>query len=66
MLELLRDLIGSVGGRLEQLASRALVEVAKCASGDEGCAVAKQDEINILLTGMQSPSMTVRETSLQV
>ena len=67
MLSLLVKVIGSLdSGKLQQMASRALLEVAMSGSGLEGCAAAEQDEIEVLLEGLQSSATAVRETSIMV
>ncbi len=66
MLELLMHIIGTSGGRIRQLAAKALLDTSMCGSALEGCAAAEQDEIDVLLKGLQCPGMTVRETCLQV
>lgn len=55
------------GGRLQQMASNCLLEVASAASGnDDGCCRAEYGEIEALLTAVQNPSEIVREAGLKV
>ncbi|XP_014680303.1 PREDICTED: translational activator GCN1-like, partial [Priapulus caudatus] len=65
MLQLLTHVVGTSAGRLHQMACKAMLETAVCASGIDGCASATQGEIDVLLLGLQSPALTVRETALQ-
>ncbi|KAK6638077.1 hypothetical protein RUM44_008502 [Polyplax serrata] len=66
MLVLLTDLISMNGGRLQQMASNCLLEVASAASGnDDGCCRAEYGEIEALLTAVQNPSEIVREAGLK-
>ena len=66
MLDLLTHVIGTNAGRVQQMAAQALLETSMAASGMEGRAAAQQDEIDVLLVGLQSPASIVREASLQV
>lgn len=53
-------------GRLQQLASAALMDVAASGSGLEGYARASEDEIDSLLTALQNQDTTVRDAALRV
>lgn len=66
MLETVMKVISTTTGRVHQLACKTVLEVAISASGVEGCSGATQSEIDVFLGALQSPSMTVRETALQV
>lgn len=66
MFLLLCQVIGTSGGKIQQLAASALLEVAKCANKDKGCTTAQQNEIDTLLNALLSPCVAVRETVFQV
>jgi hypothetical protein len=66
MLDLLLYIIGTGGGKVHQMASEVLLEVANSASGNEGCAEAEQDEVDSLLEALQAPAASVREAALLV
>jgi len=48
------------------LASNALTSVCTSSSGEDGCAYAEQEEIDVLLQALQSPCMNVRDAALRV
>ncbi|XP_071945406.1 stalled ribosome sensor GCN1-like [Antedon mediterranea] len=64
MLNLLVYLLGVSAPKHQEDAGEALLEVAKCASGDEGCTLAEQEEIDVLLLALQAPGSGVRESAL--
>ena len=66
MFQVLLSVIGSSVTKLQQLANVALVELARCVSGEEGCATASTDDINVLLESLKSTCTACRESSLQV
>lgn len=66
MFKLLLHVIGSAVTKLQQLANVALVELAKCVSGAEGCATVSTDDIDVLLESLKSTCTACRESSLQV
>ena len=49
----------------QQLASLSMVELCKAASGEEGCTVAEEDELEVLLTALESSSSSLRFAALQ-
>lgn len=51
--------------RVQQAANAALVEVAKCVSGETGCATITNDEILVLLESLKSTCTASRESALQ-
>ncbi|CAH1802155.1 unnamed protein product [Owenia fusiformis] len=65
MLEVLVDVIATGNNKLQTSATECLLEVASCASGNEGCSAAEEKEISILLSALLSPVMAVREAALQ-
>ncbi|XP_044271833.1 eIF-2-alpha kinase activator GCN1 [Tribolium madens] len=65
MFELLVEIISSSAGRVQSQAEACLLDVARCASGDPGCAKATMDEIDVLLTGLQNPAVVVRDAALR-
>uniref|UniRef100_A0A8U7NU10 GCN1 activator of EIF2AK4 n=1 Tax=Corvus moneduloides TaxID=1196302 RepID=A0A8U7NU10_CORMO len=66
MLVLLTQVIGTGSPRLQVLASEALTVLCMSSSGEDGCAYAEQEEIDVLLQALQSPSMNVRDAALRV
>ncbi|XP_069038064.1 stalled ribosome sensor GCN1 [Lepisosteus oculatus] len=65
MLLLLTRLIGTGAPRLQVLASRCLTAVCASAGGGRGCAVAEQEEIDVLLQALLSPCFAVRDAALR-
>ncbi|KAE8739724.1 hypothetical protein FOCC_FOCC014768 [Frankliniella occidentalis] len=65
MFELLIGIISVSTGRLQQLASAALMDVAASGSGKEGYARATEDEIDSLLSALQNQDTTVRDAALR-
>ena len=63
---LLLSVISTSITKLQQLANTALVEMARCASGEEGCAKASREDINALLNSLTSTCTACRESCLQV
>lgn len=58
--------VGRTGGRIQQQAGSALLDVATSGSGAAGCAIASADEIDSLLAALQNPSAVVRDAALRV
>jgi hypothetical protein len=58
--------VGRTGGRIQQQAGSALLDVATSGSGAAGCARASADEIDSLLAALQNPSAVVRDAALRV
>jgi hypothetical protein len=58
--------VGRTGGRIQQQAGSALLDVATSGSGAAGCARASADEIDSLLIALQNPSAVVRDAALRV
>uniref|UniRef100_A0A8I4A3I9 Stalled ribosome sensor GCN1 n=1 Tax=Callithrix jacchus TaxID=9483 RepID=A0A8I4A3I9_CALJA len=53
-------------GRVDEvLASDTLTTLCASSSGDDGCAFAEQEEVDVLLCALQSPCASVRETALR-
>uniref|UniRef100_A0A2K5F9S9 Stalled ribosome sensor GCN1 n=1 Tax=Aotus nancymaae TaxID=37293 RepID=A0A2K5F9S9_AOTNA len=65
MLRLLTWVIGTGSPRLQVLASDTLTTLCASSSGDDGCAFAEQEEVDVLLRALQSPCASVRETALR-
>ncbi|XP_014444459.1 eIF-2-alpha kinase activator GCN1 [Tupaia chinensis] len=65
MLRLLTWVIGTGSPRLQVLASDTLTALCASSSGEEGCAFAEQEEVDVLLCALQSPCASVRETALR-
>ncbi|NXK45456.1 GCN1 kinase, partial [Chauna torquata] len=65
MLLLLTRVIGTGSPRLQVLASNALTSLCTSSSGEDGCAYAEQEEIDVLLQALQSPCMNVRDAALR-
>ncbi|XP_063000268.1 stalled ribosome sensor GCN1 isoform X1 [Elgaria multicarinata webbii] len=65
MLLLLTKVIGTGSPRLQVLASIALTALCASSSGEDSCAYAEQEEIDVLLQALQSPCMNVRDAALR-
>jgi hypothetical protein len=48
------------------LASQCLTAVCASGGGEKGCALAEQDEIDVLLEALLSPCFSVRDAALRV
>ena len=81
MLRLGSDVVVTTTGRVQQHAASLVLETARCAGGDDrvpvragtsgmarepGCTAADLSEVNVLLEGLQSSSVALREVSIQV
>uniref|UniRef100_A0A8C4LHE0 Stalled ribosome sensor GCN1 n=1 Tax=Equus asinus asinus TaxID=83772 RepID=A0A8C4LHE0_EQUAS len=65
MLRLLTWVIGTGSPRLQVLASDTLTTLCASSSGEDGCAFAEQEEVDVLLSALQSPCASVRDTVLR-
>nr|XP_033809981.1 eIF-2-alpha kinase activator GCN1 isoform X2 [Geotrypetes seraphini] len=65
MLLLLTNVIGTGSPRLQVLASNTLTTLCTSSSGEDGCAYAEQEEIDVLLQALQSPCSNVRDAALR-
>uniref|UniRef100_A0A8C8VR02 TOG domain-containing protein n=1 Tax=Pelusios castaneus TaxID=367368 RepID=A0A8C8VR02_9SAUR len=65
LLLLLSRVIGTGSPRLQVLASNTLAALCTSSSGEDGCAYAEQEEIDVLLQALQSPCMNVRDAALR-
>ncbi|OXB71660.1 UNVERIFIED_CONTAM: hypothetical protein H355_015599, partial [Colinus virginianus] len=65
MLLLLTRVIAAGSPRLQVLASNALTSLCASSSGEDGCAYAEQEEVDVLLQALQSPCMNVRDAALR-
>uniref|UniRef100_A0A8C2X4T7 GCN1 activator of EIF2AK4 n=1 Tax=Cyclopterus lumpus TaxID=8103 RepID=A0A8C2X4T7_CYCLU len=65
MLLLLTRVISTATPRLQVLASQCLTELCASAGGEEGCTVAEQQEIDVLLDALLSPCFSVRDAALR-
>uniref|UniRef100_A0A665VTC9 GCN1 activator of EIF2AK4 n=1 Tax=Echeneis naucrates TaxID=173247 RepID=A0A665VTC9_ECHNA len=66
MLLLLTRIIATATPRLQVLASQCLTALCASAGGGEGCTVAEQPEIDVLLNALLSPCFSVRDAALRV
>lgn len=66
MFQILIKLISTHSGRTQNQAVAAILEVAKCSSGDDYCTIATQDEINLFLVALQSNHECIRDAALRV
>jgi hypothetical protein len=66
LFSVLLQYAGCTGGRIQQQAGSALLDVAASGCGAAGCARASVDEIDSLLAALQSPSSVVRDAALRV
>uniref|UniRef100_A0A1A8L3W7 GCN1 general control of amino-acid synthesis 1-like 1 n=2 Tax=Nothobranchius pienaari TaxID=704102 RepID=A0A1A8L3W7_9TELE len=64
MLQLLIRIISTATPRLQVLASQCLTALCVSAGGGDGCAVAEQPEIDVLLGALLSPCFSVRDAAL--
>uniref|UniRef100_A0A8C2GUE6 GCN1 activator of EIF2AK4 n=1 Tax=Cyprinus carpio TaxID=7962 RepID=A0A8C2GUE6_CYPCA len=65
MLLLLTKVIGTSTPRLQVLASGCLTALCASAGGQEGCALAEQPEIDVLLEALLSSCFSVRDAALR-
>ncbi|KAJ8285786.1 hypothetical protein GJAV_G00030940 [Gymnothorax javanicus] len=65
MLLLLTRVISTGSPRLQVLASGCLTAVCASAGGGEGCALAEQAEIDVLLEALLAPCFSVRDAALR-
>ncbi|XP_054628453.1 eIF-2-alpha kinase activator GCN1 isoform X1 [Dunckerocampus dactyliophorus] len=65
MLLLLTRVISTAAPRVQVLASQCLTALCTSAGGGEGCTVAEQSEIDVLLNSLLSPCFSVRDASLR-
>ncbi|KAL2092754.1 hypothetical protein ACEWY4_012552 [Coilia grayii] len=65
MLLLLTKVIGTSIPRLQVLASDCLTALCVSAGGEEGCTLAEQAEVDVLLAALLSPCFPVRDASLR-
>ncbi|XP_033829216.1 eIF-2-alpha kinase activator GCN1 [Periophthalmus magnuspinnatus] len=65
MLVLLTRIISTATPRLQVLASQCLTALCASAGGGEGCTVAEQPEIDVLLNALLSPCFSVRDAALR-
>jgi len=65
ILELVVDTISQTTGVVQQASVKALVDCAECASAEAGCTSATDEEVQCLLSAMQSESDAVRDGGLR-
>ncbi|KAJ8414754.1 hypothetical protein AAFF_G00022770 [Aldrovandia affinis] len=65
MLLLLTRVISTGAPRLQVLASRCLTAVCGSAGGGQGCTLAEQPEIDVLLEALLAPCFAVRDAALR-
>lgn len=66
MLRILLSLVDSGSSRVSNKAGQALVQVCRCANGDDGCTLADPEEIELLMTALTSANALTRHISLVV
>ena len=66
MLRLCFNLLTRAEGSLKLAVIQALLALAESCSGQEGCAYAGADEINVIIDALYSPIEIVREVALKV
>ena len=66
LLQLLIRVIGTSIYKIQRLANMALIEVANCVSGEQGCATIQGEEISVILDSLLSTCTASRESALQV
>ncbi|XP_045930063.1 eIF-2-alpha kinase activator GCN1-like [Micropterus dolomieu] len=65
MLLLLTRIISTATPRLQVLAAQCLTALCASAGGGDGCTVAEQQEIDVLLSALLSPCFSVRDAALR-
>uniref|UniRef100_UPI0037E8FE79 stalled ribosome sensor GCN1 n=1 Tax=Semicossyphus pulcher TaxID=241346 RepID=UPI0037E8FE79 len=65
MLLLLTRVISTATPRLQVLAAQCLTALCASAGGGDGCTVAEQPEIDVLLSALLSPCFSVRDAALR-
>ncbi|XP_072244658.1 stalled ribosome sensor GCN1 [Leuresthes tenuis] len=65
MLLLLTKIISTATPRLQVFASQCLTALCASAGGGDGCTVAEQPEIDVLLNALLSPCFSVRDAALR-
>nr|XP_023696536.1 eIF-2-alpha kinase activator GCN1 [Paramormyrops kingsleyae] len=65
MLLLLTKVISTGAPRLQVLASSCLTSLCASAGGGQGCALAEQAEVDVLLQALLSPCFSVRDAALR-
>ncbi|XP_061399110.1 stalled ribosome sensor GCN1 [Musca vetustissima] len=65
MFQLLLTIVRIYSGRVQNQAVVALLEVAKCNSGEDYCSIANKEEIKLLLCALEDSMETVREAALR-
>jgi len=66
MFELLLKMVDLEHHKLSKQAGEVLLAVARCASGEDGCTLAEDDEVDILLQSLTKINASVRTIALQV
>nr|XP_043881729.1 eIF-2-alpha kinase activator GCN1 [Solea senegalensis] len=65
MFLLLIRIISTATPRIQVLASQCLIALSVSAGGGDGCTVAEQQEIDVLLDALLSPCFSVRDSALR-
>jgi hypothetical protein len=67
MLRFCCDVVATTAGPVQQHAATVVLETARCANGrEQGCTRADYAEIKVLLDGLESSAVALREVSIQV
>lgn len=66
MMKVLLKLSDTGSRKVNAAASTVIVKVCESASGDDGCTVAEQDELDVLLDALTWPNNHIRLLSLKV
>lgn len=66
MFRLLLSIVRSHSGQIRNQAVVGLLEIAKCNSGEDFCAIANQEEINLFLQALEDNSDVIRDISLRI
>jgi len=66
MLKVLLHIVDQGARKVSKKAAEVVIKVCACASGDDGCTLAEQDEIDVLLSTLTWANNSARLLSLQV
>lgn len=66
MIRTLISLINTGSSKISKMSGDVLVEVCRCASGDDGCTLAEPEEIDLLMNALTAANADLRRISLMV
>lgn len=66
MLQILLKRVSTGSRKIAKLAAEVLTKVCACASGDDGCTLAEEDEIEVLMDALTWASNDIRLLALKV